>query len=224
MFKKYVMMISEIKVVAATERGGLIMGINIFGGASDNRPSLNLKKNQVLNLTKEAPELRNIIVGAGWDIATAGSDIDLDIAAFLLNERGIVQRIPEDVVYFGHKNAEGIYLDKDNRTGAGEGDDERIYVELDKLPTNVHKIVFSVTIHEAEEKRQTFGMVENSYIRLLDAERNEKELCIYNLKENSSMSTAVLFSELYREDGAWKYKIISESKVGDLNTLLGIYI
>lgn len=200
------------------------MPINLFRGQNGDKPSLNLEKNQILNLTKEAPELRHIIVGAGWDIAAAGNDIDLDIAAFLLNDRGIVQRVPDDVIYFRNKVATGIYLDKDNRTGAGEGDDERIYVELDKLPSDIHKIVFSVTIHDAEVKRQTFGMVENSFIRLLDAERNEKELCIYNLKENSAMSTAVLFSELYREDGAWKYKIISESKVGDLNTLLGLYL
>ncbi len=198
---------------------------NIYSGSSNNNVNaLNLKKNDVLNLTKKNPGLKKVILGAGWDVATIGQDFDLDIAAFLLNANGKVQNIPDDVIFFNNMQGQGIYLEGDNRTGAGEGDDERIRIDLESIPAHVQKIVFVVTIHEAQAKRQTFGMVENSYVRLLDEENNEREICRFNLKENGSTVTSVIFSELYKQNGEWQFKAIGEGKIADLNGILGIYM
>ena len=202
------------------------MAIN-FGFNSNNNNNvnaLNLQKNDILDLTKKNPGLKRVILGAGWDVATMGQDFDLDIAAFLLNANGKVQNIPDDVIFFNNMQGQGIYLEGDNRTGAGEGDDERIRIDLESIPAHVQKIVFVVTIHEAQAKRQTFGMVENSYVRLLDEENNEREICRFNLKENGSTVTSVIFSELYKQNGEWQFKAIGEGKIADLNGILGIYM
>ena len=159
------------------------MGINLGSMIGSMRPNtsdngvnaLNLKKNDVLNLTKKNPGLKKAILGAGWDVASIGQDFDLDIAAFLLNENGKVQNIPDDVIFFNNMQGQGIILEGDNRTGAGDGDDERIRIDLESISSHVQKIVFVVTIHEAQMKRQTFGMVENSYVRILDKSEMKKK-------------------------------------------------
>ena len=200
---------------------------NLNGNSSISNQSagiLNLNKNDILDLTKRNPGLKKVSLGAGWDIANNGLDYDLDIAAFLLNANGKVQNIPDDVIFFNNMQGQGIYLEGDNRTGAGEGDDERIRIDLESIPAHVQKIVFVVTIHEAQVKRQTFGMVENSYVRLLDEENNEREICRFNLKENGSTVTSVIFSELYKQNGEWQFKAIGEGKIADLNGILGIYM
>lgn len=191
---------------------------------SSNVNALNLQKNDILDLTKKNPGLRKVILGAGWDVATTGQDFDLDIAAFLLNSNNKVGRIPEDVIFFNNMEGQGIRLEGDNRTGAGEGDDERIQIDLSMIRNDVAKIVFVVTIHNAQVKRQTFGMVENSYIRLLDAENNEKEVCKFNLKENGSTVTSVVFAELYRDGSEWRFKAIGDGKIADLNGILSLYM
>lgn len=214
------------------ELGGIKMGINLGSmmnnmrsNANDNGVNaLNLKKNDVLNLTKKNPGLKKVILGAGWDVASIGQDFDLDIAAFLLNANGKVQNIPNDVIFFNNMQGQGIYLEGDNRTGVGDGDDERIRLDLESISSHVQKIVFVVTIHEAQAKRQTFGMVENSYVRILDEERNEKEICRFNLKENGSTVTSVIFAELYKVSGEWQFKAIGEGKIADLNGILGLYM
>ena len=157
-------------------------------------------------------------------MATIGQDFDLDIAAFLLNANGKVQNIPADVIFFNNMSGQGIYIEGDNRTGAGEGDDERIRIDLEAIPSYVEKIVFVVTIHEAQAKRQTFGMVENSYVRILDEKNNEKEICRFNLKENGSTVTSVIFAELFKEFNEWQFKAIGEGKIADLNGILGLYM
>ena len=199
---------------------------NINMGASNvnNVNALNLKKNDILNLAKKNPGLKKVILGAGWDVASGGQDFDLDIAAFLLNANGKVQNIPDDVIFFNNMQGQGIYLEGDNRTGAGEGDDERIRIDLESIPAHVQKIVFVVTIHEAQAKRQTFGMVENSYVRLVDLENNKREICRFNLKENGSTATSVIFAELNRKGSEWQFKAIGEGKIADLNGILGIYM
>ena len=204
------------------------MAINL-GSMMGNRSgevvnALNLQKNQILDLTKKNPGLEKVILGAGWDIAKNGYDFDLDIAAFLLNSNGKVQNIPQDVIFFNNMEAPGIVLEGDNRTGAGEGDDERIRIDLEAISPHVQKIVFVVTIHEAQSKRQTFGMVENSYVRILDEEHNEREVCRFNLKENGSTVTSVIFAELYKQSGEWQFKAIGEGKIADLNGILGLYM
>ena len=203
------------------------MGINlggITGLGGNNVNALNLKKNDVLNLTKKNPGLTEVILGAGWDVANNGFDFDLDIAAFLLNENGKVAHIPDDIIFFNNMKGEGIELLGDNRTGAGEGDDERIKMDLTKIRSDIQKIVFVITIHEAQSKRQTFGMVENSFIRLLDSKNNEKEVCKFNLKENSSTATSVIFAEIYRDGMEWQFKAIGEGRIADLNGILSLYM
>ncbi len=196
---------------------GNIDGINNISGV------LNLQKMDVLDLTKREPGLKKVTLGAGWDIANMGSSFDLDIAAFLLNSQGKVTLDPLNVVFFNNKIRPGVVLDRDNRTGAGDGDDERIYLELDKIDSDIEKIVFITIIHQAEEKRQTFGMVNNSYVRLINTEEN-KEICRFNLKDDSSTATGVIFAELYKESGEWYFKAIGEGKRGDLNDLLSFYL
>ena len=177
----------------------------------------------MLNLTKKNPGLKKVILGAGWDVATIGQDFDLDIAAFLLNANGKVQNIPDDVIFFNNKEGQGISLAGDNRTGAGEGDDETINIDLENINPNIAKIVFVVTIHEAMAKRQTFGMINNSYVRLIDLDQNEKEICRFNLKENGSTATSVIFAELYRNGSEWQFKAVGEGKIADLNGVLALY-
>ena len=202
------------------------MAIN-FGFNSNNNNNvnaLNLQKNDILDLTKKNPGLKRVILGAGWDVATMGQDFDLDIAAFLLNNNNKVARIPDDVIFFNNMEGQGIRLEGDNRTGAGEGDDERIQIDLSMIRNDIAKIIFVVTIHNAQLKRQTFGMVENSYVRLLDAENDEKEVCRFNLKEKGSTVTSVIFAELYRDGSEWRFKAIGDGKIADLNGILSLYI
>ena len=198
------------------------MGINL--GTNNNINPLNLKKNDVLDLTKKNPGLDKVILGAGWDVATMGQDFDIDISAFLVGSNNKVNQIPQDVIFFNNKFGDGIYLEGDNRTGAGEGDDERIQIDLSQIRSDIQRIVFIVTIHEAQARRQTFGMVNNSYVRLLDAKNNERELCRFNLKEDGSTVTSVLFAELYKDGYEWYFKAIGDGKIADLNGMLGLYM
>lgn len=199
---------------------------NLNGNSSISNQSagiLNLNKNDILDLTKKNPGLKKVRLGAGWDIANNGLDYDLDIAAFLLDSNNKFNTV-SNIIFFNNKESQGISLAGDNRTGAGEGDDEVININLEEINPNIAKIVFVVTIHEAQAKRQTFGMVENSYVRLLDEENNEREICRFNLKENGSTVTSVIFSELYKQNGEWQFKAIGEGKIADLNGILGIYM
>lgn len=203
--------------------GSMMNNINMGASNGNNVNALNLKKNDILNLAKKNPGLKKVILGAGWDVASGGQDFDLDIAAFLLNANGKVQNIPDDVIFFNNMQGQGIYLEGDNRTGAGEGDDEVININLEEINPNIAKIVFVVTIHEAQAKRQTFGMVENSYVRLVDLENNKREICRFNLKENGSTATSVIFAELNRKGSEWQFKAIGEGKIADLNGVLALY-
>ena len=202
------------------------MAINLGSGFSNNNQSgaLNLKKNDILNLTKKEPGLEKVVLGAGWDISLNGSTFDLDISAFLLGQNGKVNNVNEDVIYFNNMNSQGIKLCGDNRTGVGEGDDERIEIDLRQIKESVSKIIFVVTIFEAREKRQTFGMLDNSYIRLLDEKNGEKEICRFNLKENGSTATTVVFAELFKENNEWHFKALGDGKIADLNGILSLYM
>ena len=194
------------------------MGINLGG----NAPILNLQKNEILDLTKRNPGLKSVTLGAGWDISYSGVDFDIDIAAFMLDANNKFNTV-SNVIFFNNKQGQGIALSGDNRTGAGEGDDETIHIELDKISSEIQKIVFVVTIHEAQSRRQTFGMVNNSYVRLLDRANNDRELCRFNLKADGSTATSVIFAELYRDLGEWQFKAVGEGKIADLNGVLALY-
>ena len=198
---------------------------NLTGNTNNSTPAggiLNLNKNDILDLTKRNLGLKRVMLGAGWDISNNGSDFDLDIAAFLLDANNKFNTV-SNVIFFNNKVGQGIALAGDNRTGAGEGDDETINIELDKIDSNIVKIVFVVTIHEAMAKRQTFGMINNSYVRLVDLDKNGKELCRFNLKENGSTATSVIFAELNRSGSEWQFKAVGEGKIADLNGVLALY-
>lgn len=184
--------------------------------------TLNLSKNTMLDLTKRNPGLSKVKLGAGWDIAQGGADFDLDISAFLLGVNGKIASTA-DVVFFNNMNAPGVRLNGDNRTGAGEGDDETIDIDLSAISPNVQRIVFCVTIADAAARMQTFGMVQNSYVRLMDAAQGDKEICRFVLKDDYATATAMIFAELERSGNEWNFKTVGEGKQGDLNTLAGLY-
>ena len=188
--------------------------------------SVSLKKGQKVDLTKDNSGLKSVVVGLGWDEAQPEAkgvfgglfggnnnkvqDIDCDAIAFLLdsNER-IAQR--SDVVFFNNlrHNSGCVTHHGDNLTGAGEGDDEQITVQLSKLPAQYERVVILVSIYKATERHQHFGMIRNAFIRLVDSDTN-KELCIYNLSENYDGMTALVFGELYRKNGEWKFNAVGQ--------------
>lgn len=193
-----------------------------------NNPNpLNLLKGDILDLTKEYPSLHNIIVGCGWDVNVDGDNFDLDLSAFLLNKNGRVIDPRQHVVYFRQMRQNGISLNGDNQTGSGNDgeDDEQISIQLDEVDRDIDSIVFNVNIYDCKNKRQTFGLVKNSYIRLLDSDNNDKELCRFELRKNASSSTAVTFAKLFRTENGWLFKALGESLVvDDLNKLLLRYM
>ena len=183
--------------------------------------SLNLEKNTILDLAKAEPGLERVDLCAGWDLAAGGVDFDLDIAAFMLNEAGKITS-GADVIFYNNKAAAGIQLNGDNRTGAGDGDDEIISIDLNALAPNVAKIVCTVTIDQAVARRQTFGMVNNSYVRLVNKDKGN-ELCRFQLKDDYSTDTAVIFAELVKDNGSWVFHAIGEGKQADLNGIAALF-
>ncbi|ENZ01342.1 hypothetical protein HMPREF1092_02051 [Clostridium thermobutyricum] len=208
------------------------MGINLGSGfenlgnnMNNNAPmgvSLNLQKNDILDLTKRNPGLTAVKLAAGWDVAQNGQDFDLDIAAFLLDANNKFNTV-SNVIFFNNKNGQGISLRGDNRTGAGDGDDEIMDINLSQISPEIMKIVFVVTISNAMQKRQTFGMVNNSYVRLLDAANGDREVCKFNLREDGSTATSVIFAELTRDGGEWQFRAIGDGKIADLNGVLALF-
>lgn len=170
---------------------------------------LNLKKNDVLDLTKADPTLNQIRVAAGWDVSKHGNgDYDLDLCAIMVDKNNKIVKNCNSLIYYGEKTSTGIYLDQDNLTGEGEGDDENIHVKLNKIPDNIERIIFNVVIYSASARGQSFKHVENAFVRLVDEEKGEKEICRYNLSENGGNNTAVEFVELYRNNNGWAFKTI----------------
>lgn len=184
---------------------------------------LNLQKNDILDLTKKNPGVKKVDFCGGWDVAESGADFDLDLGAYLLNANGKITGA-QDVVFFNHMEVPGVRLNGDNRTGAGEGDDEVISLDLSQISQSVSRIVFAITIFDAVNRRQSFGMVNNSYVRLLDVEHGEKELCRYELKEDFSTETAVIVAELIRDGAEWQFHAIGEGKRADFNGIAGLYM
>lgn len=178
---------------------------------------LNLKKNQVLNLSKNLT-LNRIRAAAGWDVNSNSffsGEYDLDLCAFLLDRNGkFITKI-----FFNHKTYDGIFLDKDNLTGKGSGDDENIYVTLDEIPSEVCHIIFGVVIYQGRERRQKFRNVSNAYVRLVDTDRNKTEICRYNLSENGEDNTAVIAAKLFRDGGEWKFQTIGEFSQDSITSL-----
>lgn len=181
---------------------------------------VSLSKGGNVSLSKEAPGLKTIRVGLGWDTrATDGSAFDLDASGFVL-AAGDKVRSDADFVFYNNANgADGAVVHQgDNLTGQGEGDDEVVVVSLDKLPADVTKISFAVTIHDADTRKQNFGMVTNAFIRVVN-EAGGAELARYDLSEDASTETAMIFGELYRSGEEWKFKAIGQGFAGGLGPL-----
>lgn len=179
--------------------------------------SVKLQKGQKVSLSKEHAGLSKIIVGLGWDevqqqrsfFAPKPQDIDCDAFALLLVDGKLASS--QDIVYYGslkHNSGSVVHMG-DNLTGAGDGDDEQIVIDLNRVPAQYDRIVLAVNIYQAYERRQHFGMIQNAFIRLVDA-RNNNEMCIYNLTENYSNQTAMLFGEVYRYNGEWKFNAVGQ--------------
>ena len=182
--------------------------------------AISLQKGGNVNLSKEAPNLKKIIVGLGWDPrSTDGATFDLDGSAFLLKSDGKVRGDSDFIFYNNLKSTDGSVVHTgDNTTGEGEGDDERIEIDLSRVPADIDRISVTVTIHDADARRQNFGMVSKAFIRCLNAE-GEKEIARYDLSEDSSTETAMIFGEIYRYNGEWKFKAIGPGFNGGLGPL-----
>lgn len=182
--------------------------------------AISLVKGGNVNLSKEAPNLKKIIIGLGWDPrSTDGATFDLDGSAFLLKADGKVRGDNDFIFYNNLKSSDGSVLHTgDNQTGEGEGDDERLVIDLEKVPADIERISITVTIHDAEARRQNFGMVSKAFIRCLNAD-GEREIARYDLSEDSSTETAMIFGEIYRYNGEWKFKAIGQGFNGGLGPL-----
>lgn len=178
---------------------------------------LTLTKGANLSLTKTAPGLTKVHVGLGWDPrTTTGDAFDLDASALLLGEDGKVRSSADFIFYNQPSTPDGTVVHKgDNRSGEGDGDDETVAVDLSTLPTDVSRIVFVVSIDQAEERRQNFGQVRSAYCRVLNQE-TDVEVVRYDLSEDAAPETCMIFSELYRHNGEWKFKAVGQGYASGL--------
>lgn len=181
---------------------------------------VSLQKGGNVSLSKEAPGLQGVRVGLGWDTrVTDGSDFDLDASVFILDAGGKV-RSDADFIFYNNKSGAdgGVTHMGDNLTGEGDGDDEVVAVKLATLTADITKMAFAVTIHDADSRRQNFGMVTNAFIRVVNDSDNT-EIARYDLSEDASTETAMVFGELYRHGDEWKFKAIGQGFAGGLGPL-----
>ncbi|WP_420821794.1 TerD family protein [Pseudonocardia broussonetiae] len=179
--------------------------------------SVSLAKGGNVSLSKEAPGLTNVIVGVGWDVrATTGADFDLDVSAIMLGADGRVLSDSHFIFFNNLISPDGtVEHTGDNLTGEGEGDDEQLKVDLAGMSPQVDKIVFPVSIYDADNRRQSFGQVANAFIRIVNA-AGESEITRFDLTEDASTETAMLFGELYRRGPEWKFRAIGQGYASGL--------
>ena len=182
--------------------------------------AVSLNKGGNVSLSKEDPNLKNVLIGLGWDVrSTDGADFDLDASVFLTNQTGKVRSDQDFIFYNNLRSTDGsVEHTGDNRTGEGEGDDEAVKVALDRVPTDVAKISVAVTIHDGESRRQSFGMVSNAFIRVVNSDTGV-ELARYDLSEDASTETAMIFGEVYRHNEEWKFRAVGQGYNGGLGPL-----
>lgn len=181
---------------------------------------VSLSKGGNVSLSKEAPGLTAVLIGMGWDVrATDGKDFDLDASAFMCKADGKVRK-DSDFIFYNNKKSEDGSVEHmgDNRTGEGEGDDESIKINLSAVPADIEKIFFTVTINEGDKNNQTFGQVQNAFIRVVN-QADGKELARYDLTEDGSTESALIFGELYRHSGDWKFRATGQGFAGGLAPL-----
>ena len=189
--------------------------------------AVTLTKGQRVSLEKVAPGLTEVFVGLGWDVKAmdTGYDFDLDASAFMLGRN---EKIISDNHFIFYNNltspdsAKSVEHTGDNLTGAGDGDDEVIKINLPKVPAEVQKIVITVTIHDAAKRGQNFGQVENAFVRVVNAQTNQ-EVIRYDLVEEYSIETALIMAEIYRKDGEWRLNAVGSGYQGGLQALLDRY-
>jgi len=183
---------------------------------------INLSKGQKIDLTKTNPGLTNVLVGLGWDTNryNGGDDFDLDASAFLLDGNGKAFDEKSFIFYNNLSSEEGSVVHTgDNRTGEGDGDDEQLVIKLPLVPSRVQKVAFTVTIHDADNRRQNFGQVSNAFIRIVNEDTNE-EIIRYDLGEDFSIETALVVGEIYRHNNEWKFNAIGSGFQGGLAALI----
>jgi tellurium resistance protein TerD len=185
---------------------------------------VSLSKGGNVSLTKEAPGLTAVLVALGWDVrTTTGADFDLDASALLLSSSGKVASDKDFVFYNNLKSPDGsVEHTGDNLTGEGEGDDEIVKVDLTAVPANIEKIVFPVSIYDAENRQQNFGQVRNAYIRVVN-QNGGSEIARYDLSEDASTETAMVFGELYRNGADWKFRAIGQGYASGLRGIAQDY-
>lgn len=186
---------------------------------------INLTKGQKVDLTKGTPGLTKLMVGLGWDVNAfdSGYNFDLDASAFMVGSNGKCPTEKEFIFYSNWEHpSESVKHMGDNLTGEGEGDDEQIEVDLSKVPANIERIAFTVTIYDADVRRQNFGQVQNAYIHIQDMVSGA-DLIRYDLGEDFSIETAIVVGELYRHNGEWKFNAIGSGFQGGLAALCGHY-
>ena len=181
---------------------------------------VSLQKGGNVSLDKAAPGMTKILIGLGWDErATDGAEFDLDASLFLLNSQGKA-RGDNDFIFYNKLTSDcgSVVHQGDNRTGEGDGDDEAIKIDLSQVPAEVNKVAVTVTIHDAQSRNQNFGQVANAFMRVVNDENNE-EIARYDLSEDYSVETAMIFGEIYRHNGEWKFKAIGQGFEGGLKAL-----
>ena len=206
------------------ESGGKVLPLTMANRLaitkSQENMAISLAKGGNTSLTKSSPGLDKIQVGLGWDVRrTDGAPFDLDASAFLLRSDGRV-RTDADFIFFNQpKSTEGsVRHTGDNLDGAGDGDDEIIEIDLASIPSDVDKMAIAVTIHDSEERRQNFGMVSQAFVRVVD-KTDDSEIVRYDLSEDFSIETGLIFGEIYRHNGEWKFRAVGQGYQGGLLTI-----
>lgn len=202
----------------------MIMGTNSGAGVAPQAGVINLSKGQKINLSKSKPSLKKIMIGLGWDTAkySGSADFDLDASVFLQDENG--KTLPENFIFYNNlRSPDGSVVHQgDNRTGEGEGDDEQIFIDLEKVPAHIKKIAITVTIDSADQRRQNFGLVENAFCRLVNNDTDTEE-ARFDLGEEFSVETAVVIGELYKYNNDWNFRAIGQGFSGGLLALCNNY-
>ena len=186
--------------------------------------AISLTKGQNISLSKTEPSLKNVLVGLGWDArSTDGQDFDLDASVFMATENG---KVPSDRHFIFYNQlvspCGGVEHTGDNLTGDGDGDDESVIVRLDKVESNIKSLFITVTIHDAEARRQNFGQVSNAFVRIVNNDTSD-EIVRFDLSEDYSTETAMVFGEIYRHNGEWKFRAIGQGYKGGLYSLCQQY-
>lgn len=186
--------------------------------------SVSLSKGGNVSLSKEAPGLTRILIGLGWDVReTDGADYDLDASLFMLNAAGRVRSDSDFIFYNNLRSTDGsVEHTGDNLTGEGDGDDESVKVNLSQVPGDVDSLAVAVTIHDATARGQNFGQVENAFIRVVNDD-NGTEIARYDLSEDASVETAMVFGSIYRHGADWKFRAVGQGYSGGLGPLAQSY-